>query len=133
MFKWKYIEVPQYKRGIWIFIGNHEAFKRWVYEYFRESEEYHNLINYIQRQPEVNPAGTFWYNESTGDGIIEVAKFPSTPKEIATVCHECLHSVFHMLDFLGINYDKNSSGENHCYLLEYFIANILEPRNYKTF
>lgn len=133
MIKWKYIEVPEYKRGIWIFIGNHNAFKDWITDYFKNDIEYHNLIDYVKEQPEVNPSGTFWHNEATGDGIIEIAKFPSTPREIAALCHECLHAVFIMLDFLGINYDKNSHGENHCYLDEYFIANILTPYDYKTF
>lgn len=130
MAKFKFIEVGIYKRGIHVFIGNHRDFKRWVAEYFADDDEYQGLIDYVQEVDKNDALASFWYNGNTGDGIIEIPKFPRTPKEIAYCAHECLHATFHMLDYVGIEYDKDDSGEAHTYLLEYLLKNLLEIDNY---
>lgn len=133
MAKYQFIDVAQFKRGIYVFIGRHSEFVDWVTETFKNDKDYSGFVKYVREEEYLNPAGTFWYNQYTGDGVVELSKFPRTPAEIAASAHECLHAVFNMLDFLGINYDKQSSGESHCYLLEYFIFRLLTQDNYKTF
>lgn len=132
MAKYQYILVPEYKRGIWIFIGNHREFKHWVSDHFKDDEEYQGMIKYICDKEYKNAIANFWYDKNTGDGIIEIPKFPRSPEEIGYCAHECLHAVFNLLDFVGVKYDKESSGETHTYLLEYLLSNLLTLDNYKV-
>lgn len=131
MAKYTYIPVDIYKRGITVFIGSHKEFKCWVSEYYKDDVEYQGLIDYVHTREDYNITASFWYNGSTGDGIIELPKFPKSAKEIAVAAHEVLHAVFHILDYCGISYSKESGGESHTYLLEYVLSNLLNIDNYK--
>lgn len=131
MAKYTYIPVDIYKRGITVFIGSHKEFKSWVRDYYKNDEDYQNLIDYVCNNDTYNTLGVFWYNGSTGDGIIELPRFPKSAKEIAVAAHEVLHAVFHILDYCGVNYSKESGGESHTYLLEYMLSNLLNIDNYK--
>ena len=133
MAKYKQIYIDIYKRNVFIFIGTHRDFKRWVEDEFKDDEDYDNFINYVITQESKNPDGTFWYNPGIGEGIIELRKFPKAPTEIAVAAHECLHAVFHMLDFCGVEYNINSSGESHTYMLEFILRELLNLKDYKTY
>ena len=133
MAKYQQIYIDVYKRSIFIFLGSHKEFKLWVQDYFKDDSDYSDFARYVEDKESNNPQGTFWYNTNIGEGVIELKKFPKTAKEIATATHECLHAVFHILDYCGVEYNPNSSGESHTYLLEYIVANLLNINNYKNY
>lgn len=130
MAKYKYIPIDIYKRGIYVFIGNHKEFKRWVTEYFDDDPKYKGLIEYVQDLERDNALASFWYNSKTGDGIIEIPKMPRTPSEIAYCTHECLHAAFHVLDYIGVEYESNGNNESFTYMLEHLVKNLLDINDY---
>lgn len=132
MAKVKQIYIDIYKRSIFIFVGNHNQFINWITEEFKNDSDYEALIDYVHEVDKGNTQASFWYNGAIGEGIIEIPKFPRTPKEIAYCTHECLHAVFHVLNYCGVEYDKESSGEAHTYLLEYFVRELLKFDDYKN-
>lgn len=132
MAKFKQIYIDIYKRSIFIFVGNHNQFIDWVSDEFKNDPDYKGLINYVHSVNKVNSLASFWYNGSIGEGIIEIPKFPKTSTEIAYCAHECLHAVFHILDYCAVYYDKDSSGESHTYLLEYLLKELLTFNDYET-
>lgn len=132
MAKYKYVPVDIYKRGIHIFIGSRTELRRWANKYFEDDKEYRDLIELINETEVKSEAAVFWYNKSTGDGIIEIPKFPYTSKEIAYCTHECLHATCNLLDFVGVEYVPNGSNESFTYLLEHFVYNLLNKDTYKT-
>lgn len=133
MAKYKFIPVSIYKREIGIFIGSRNDFKNWIEEEYKEDDSYQGLVNLIQDTGTRTEAASFWYNESTGDGIIELPKFPKTSREIAECAHEALHATFQILDFVGVDYEKDGSNESFTYLLEHLLYNILNQNSYNTY
>lgn len=131
MAKYKIIPLDLFKRSIIVFIGSHKEFKRWIPYYFGDDKEYDSLIELVEENNYNDVQASFWYNGTTGEGIIELPKMPRTPKEIAYTAHEALHATFHTLDYCGIEYIKNGSNETFTYLLELIISNLLEIENYK--
>lgn len=130
MARFKQLWVDIYKRSIFIFIGNHKEFKAWIVDEFKDDPAYKGLIKYVDEIEKDDALASFWYNGQIGEGIIEIPKIPRTPKEIAYCAHECLHAVFHLLDFVGIEREKGTSGEAHTYLLEYFMKELLTLKDY---
>lgn len=133
MGKYKFIPVSIYKREIGVFIGSRTEFRNWVEKEYKNDEDYRGLVDLIQDSGVRTEAASFWYNESTGDGIIELPKFPKTPREIAECTHEALHATFQILDFVGVSYEKDGSNESFTYLLEHIVNNILTIGTYKVF
>lgn len=133
MAKYKFIPISIFKREIGVFVGSREDFRNWAKEEYKQDDSYQELIELIQNSPRRTEAASFWYNGSTGDGIIELPKFPKTPREISACTHECLHATFQVLDFCNIEYEKDGSNESFTYLLEYIVYNILNGESYKTF
>lgn len=130
MAKFKQIYIDVYKRSVFVFIGSHNQFVDWVADEFKNDRNYEGLIKYVHEVDKRPSLASFWYNGLTGEGIIEISKFPKTPKEIAYCAHECLHAVFHILDYCGVKYNKESGGEPHTYLLEYLIYRLLTLNDY---
>lgn len=133
MAKFKFIPINIYKRDIGVFIGSRREFKAWVIDYYNSDGRYSGLIEYIQDTRKDTAVASFWYNELTGDGIIELPKLPKTPKEIAICSHEALHATFQILDFVSVEYVRDGSNESFTYLLEHILYNILDVSNYKTY
>lgn len=131
MAKVKLIHINVYKRGIYVFAGKHEEFKKWVINEFTGDKDWDNFVDFVQRENS-NALASFWYNTITGEGVIEIPKLPRTSNEIAYCAHECLHAAFHVLDFVGVKYDPNTSNESFTYLLELLLANLLDINDYKT-
>ena len=132
MAKFKQIYLDIYKRNLFIFDGNHIEFLNWLNNEFKNDKEYQGLIKYANEVERYEPLASFWYNPTIGEGIIEIPKLPKTAKEIAYCAHECLHAVFHVLDYVGVKYDENSSVEAHTYFLEYLMNELLTFDTYKN-
>lgn len=130
MAKYKQIYLDIYKRSVFIFIGSHNQFVDWVTDEFKNDYRYQGFIKYVHEVEKKTSLASFWYNGSTGEGVIEIPKFPKTPTEIAYCTHECLHATFNILDYVGIEYNKDSSGEAHTYLLEYLVKELLTLNDY---
>ncbi len=130
MAKVKYIPCDIYKRGITVFIGSVQELKRWVqHEYKDESEKC--FVNMIEHLPETSSsAASFNYNNMDGTGIVQIYKFPRTPKEIATLEHELLHATFHVLNFCHVEYCIDGSNEAFTYMLEHLTRWALEKEGY---
>lgn len=130
MAKYKLITVNIFKRGIMIYIGNHNTFVRFVKEYFKDDSSYEDLVNFIRDSNYDNPAASCWFNRNTGEAIIELKRFPKTPSEIAIATHECLHAVIHVLYFCGVDFVPDGNNETYTYLLEHLVKNLLENKDY---
>lgn len=134
MAKFRSIYIDVYKRNVYIFIGEHQEFIEWCKDFFKKDEYYADFINYINKQDKTpNLQGTCWFNSIIGEAIIELPKVPKNHKEIATAVHECLHAVFHILDYCGVERQINDSGESYTYLLEYITSNLLNLKTYNNY
>ena len=133
MAKYKFIPISTYKREIGVFIGSRSDFIEWIEEFYKDDERYDDLVNLARNTPRRPEAASFWHNGATGDGIIELHKFPRTPIETAQAAHEALHAVFQILDFVNVEYIKNGSNESFTYLLEQIVKELLTIEDYKTY
>lgn len=127
--KYQVIQVNPYKRSVVVAIGSHKEFKAWSEKYFNEKDD-EDILDLI-RESDGSSQAYFWFS-STGESIIEIPKFPRTPKEIAYCAHEALHAVFHILDYVNVDYEKDGANECFTYLLEYILSELLTFENYKT-
>lgn len=128
MAKYKVIHIDLYKRDITVFIGTHDEFKDWVSSY-RVPTSWEQLIESIVYSDD-DAIASYWYNRNNGNGIIELPYHPKHANEIATAAHEALHSVFHIANYVGLEYVKGGSNESFTYLLEFIVDNILDFNNY---
>lgn len=129
MAKYKVIDIELYKRDITVFIGTHNEFKEWV-SIHTVPDSWVQLMETIV-ESENNALASYWHNKNDGNGIIELPFHPKTHTEIATATHEALHAVFHILDYVGVQYVPNGSNEAFTYLLEYIVANIMDFNDYQ--
>lgn len=130
MAMYKTLPINLFRRGILIFIGTHEMFKKWVKDYFKDDTEFEDLVDYIFEQEDTNVDGTCWFNGKSGDCIIELPKFPKTPDSIAAASHEALHATFNILNYCSIEFTPGGSNETFTYLLQYIIKHILIKEDY---
>ena len=128
MAKYKIIPIDLYRRDITVFIGSHDEFKDWITSYSVPAS-WEQLVESVSNSDD-SALGSYWYNSTNGNGIIELPYHPEKPAEIAIAVHEALHATFRMADFLGIEYVVNGSNEPFTYLTEYLVTNILDYNNY---
>uniref|UniRef100_A0AAU8MK47 Phage protein n=1 Tax=Geladintestivirus 2 TaxID=3233134 RepID=A0AAU8MK47_9CAUD len=133
MSKYKFIHVDVFKKEIGLFVGTREDFISWIDEEYGNCDSYKDMVECVHNHPIRYEDGTFWYNEKTGDGVIELHDIPHTAREIAIASHEALHATFQILDTVGVDYNKDTTNEAYCYLLELIMRNILKINNYKTY
>lgn len=130
---YKFIDCDIYKRYISVFIGSRNDFKKWVEDTYGNDKEYQDLVELVSQSPKRTELASFWYNNKTGDGIIELPKFPTTPKDIAAIAHECFHAACQILDYCHIDYYPEGNNESFAYLIEHLVFNVLHKNDYKTF
>lgn len=128
MAKFKTLFIDIYKRDITIFIGTHSEFKEWVAQY-KVPSSWEQLIESIIESND-DALASYWYNNSNGNGIIELPWHPKSPEEIATAAHEALHCVSHVLSYVGIPHIPHAANEAYNYLLEYILKHILYYSDY---
>lgn len=130
--KVKYIPCDQWKRGVYAFIGTLSEFKDWVFNETKDewSDEFLDMVRGLDE----TKIGIASYNyDADGTGVILMPKFPRTPKELAYVAHEILHSTFIMLDYCGVEYIKHTNNETFTYLDEHITRNVYEKIGYEEY
>lgn len=130
MAKYKVIPIDVYKRDITVFIGTHDEFKEWVASY-NVPTNWEQLIESIIYSDDDNAAGSYWYNNKNGNGIIELPVHPQSKEDIGVAAHECLHCVMHILSYVNIPCIPNEANETYTYLLEHLLVKVLDYNDYK--
>lgn len=130
MAKVKYIRCDIYKRGIYVFIGTPDEFKKWIRSVFNEDNDDLEFV----RSAETCSYGIADFHYGNGYGIVRLPKFPKTPEEIAYTTHELLHATIWLLWYSGVSYNNegNIHNEAYTYLLEHLVRNTFKKEGYAT-
>lgn len=128
--KIKHIYSEEWKNTVTVFIGSKEV----LVKYLDEADGWPNS-KYLKEQVEETlndktVVGTM-YPCKSASSLIWIPKWPKTPQEIASLAHEILHSTFHMLDVLEVEYRYGGPNESYTYTVEYFLRKALNPRGYR--
>ena len=129
MAKYKIIHIDIYQRDITVFIGNHNEFKAWIAS-CEIPNSWKKLVETVI-DSEDDAEASYWYNDTNGNGIIELKTHPETKEEISTAAHECLHCVMRVLSYIGIPCVEYESNESYTYLLEYILLKVLDYNDYE--
>ena len=129
MAKYNYIYIDVYKRSIYVFIGNHEEFKKWVNSYFKDIPTFDDFIQIVNSSPGTAQA-TCYFNNIDGISIIEIPTEPVNPTDIGYVVHEALHATFNICQFCNIEYTSDGSNEEITYLHELIVSIIFHFDKY---
>ena len=129
--KAKYIPCDIFKRGIGVFIGTLEQFKKWVSIDYTSDDEKAFIEMILNLEENDVGIASFNYDYKNGNGIVLLPKFPKTPKEIAALAHEMMHATFFIMDFCQVDYNKNTNNETFTYVHEHLMRNALEETGYE--
>lgn len=129
MAKFKTIHIDIFRRDITVFIGSHEEFKTWIASYKVPSNWEQLVENILESDDEA--LASYWYNNSNGNGIIELPWHPKSKEEIAVAAHECLHAVMRICSYINIPCAPYEANESYTYMLEHLLINVLDYDNYE--
>ena len=127
----KFIPCDIYRRGVCIFVGKLNEFKKFIEkEYPKEEDaEFRNMV--LQTEECSSIALQIFYDKRDATCHILIDELKYTPKYIAKLTHELLHATFFILDFCGVGYYSDTNNEPFTYMLEHLVINAVEKYGYE--
>lgn len=127
MSKIKNIPCDPYRRDIDVFIGSYEELLKYAKKHLKKDP----LLDIIEDGGDTDDYSASFYFRGDGTGIIHLFKYPTTPKEIAEAAHEALHTTFHILSYVGVDFKPSGSNEAYAYLHQWILENLLNKKGYQ--
>jgi hypothetical protein len=107
-------------------------FDTWVRVVFGPEKKLQDYVRWADRQPNFVHDGGGEYGrlgcclKSSGcSPIVWLPRSPRTPREHGTLAHEAIHAVFHILDWLGMEANQDTS-EVVTHMTSWVVRNALE-------
>ena len=121
----KRVKMKEFKVNMGLFdydviflIGDHE----------KAVERVNKAHGYEYPEPDFEPRGRCFYKKGRIP-FVWLPKVPKTPREIATLSHECLHAVWHVLDWAAMIKDgfivSRDNEELMCHAMAHLVCEAL--------
>lgn len=118
------VHIPIYHKYLYVLVGTpKESVEALIERYDFGESKLETLIEHLEKYSK-GSAGIFSHDESSDTYTIWLAKEPDSIAREGVLLHEINHSVFYLLDNLGMEHTKESD-EAYSYLSEYLYVEIM--------
>jgi hypothetical protein len=119
-----YVHMGTFDFAVYCIVGSYDSAAKYTAWKF-EDKNYENFANDSNKGYE--PRGKTFFKTGYVP-VIWIPKRPETPRQIATLAHECLHAVYHMMDWASVPTIVETD-EVICHAMSHLITTILGKLN----